>query len=184
MSTAPTKVITEEVRLSYVNVFEPRETESGLKYSVTLLIPKGAKKTLAAIKAAQEAAAAKKWPSKRPAKLNYTLHDGDGPRPSDGEAFGPECKGCFVMSVSSKDKPGVIDKTLNPIMERDGCNSGDYARVSINAYAFDVSGKKGVSFGLQNVMVTRKGESLSGRSRAEDDFKDFAEGDDGDDMYG
>ena len=41
MSTPLTKVVTEEVRLSYVNVFEPRETENGLKYSVTLLIPQG-----------------------------------------------------------------------------------------------------------------------------------------------
>lgn len=180
-TAAQTKVVTGVVRLSYVNIFEPVVKNGKEKFSTTLLIPKKDKATLDKIRAAQEAAAVKKWPNKRPAKLAYTLHDGDGPRPSDGEAFGAECKGHFVLSVASNEKPGVIDSASNPILDKFEVKSGDYARVSINAYGFEAEGKKGVSFGLQNIMKVRDGESLSGRSRAEDDFKDFVGKDDEDD---
>ena len=48
-----TVITTGEVRLSYVNVFEPSADPSGnLKYSAMLLIPKSDTKTIAAIETA------------------------------------------------------------------------------------------------------------------------------------
>lgn len=57
MATA-TQITTGRVRFSYVNAFTPRAAQEGaqLKYSVTLLIPKTDKNTIAKIKAAIEAA--------------------------------------------------------------------------------------------------------------------------------
>lgn len=59
----PTIVVTGEVRLSYVNVFEPKAFQDAEpKYSLTILIPKDTedgKKTIANIKAAIQAAAEK-----------------------------------------------------------------------------------------------------------------------------
>jgi hypothetical protein len=40
--------------------------------------------------------------------------------------------------------------------------SGDFIRVSVNAYAYDAAGNRGVSFGLNNVLLDRKGEPLGG----------------------
>lgn len=52
-----TKVITGEVRFSYLHVFEKSSINgSDEKYSVSLLIPKSDKKTIAAINKAVEAA--------------------------------------------------------------------------------------------------------------------------------
>ena len=171
---ASTKVVTGKVRLSYCNLFEPRAQQEGgeAKYSVTILIPKSDTATVEKIKAAQEAAVAAKWPTKRPAKIATTLHDGDGVKEKTGEEFGPECKGHWVMSVSSKQRPGLVDENLNEIMDKTAIVSGDYGRVSINAYGYDVNGNRGVSFGLGNVQLVAEGEALSSRTRAEDDFSD------------
>ena len=57
MTNQPTSVTTGRVRLSYVNVFQPREDMSGRKkYSVTLLIPKTDTATVQRINDAIEAA--------------------------------------------------------------------------------------------------------------------------------
>jgi hypothetical protein len=40
--------------------------------------------------------------------------------------------------------------------------SGDYIRVSLNAYAYSQAGNNGVSFGLNNILLVRKGEALGG----------------------
>lgn len=169
-----TKVVTGRVRLSYCTLDQarpPKDNPAGdPKFSVSILIPKSDTKTYAALKAAQEVAIAAKWP-KRPAKVATTLHDGDGVKEKTGEAYGPECKGHWVMSCASKTRPGMVDKDLNAIIETGVIKSGDYARVSLNAYCYDVSGNRGVSFGLNNVQKLADGEALGGgRSRAEDDF--------------
>lgn len=172
-AVASTKVITGECRASYVYAFRPDERE---KYKVTLLIPKGDRKTLGAIEGAIETAANRKWPQKRPARIATTLHDGDGERPSDGEPFGPECKGHMVMTVTSKDRPGIVDRAMREVIDPNEFQSGDYCRVSIYASAYEVEGKKGVSFYLNNIQVLRKGEPLGGgRARAEDDFDSLEE---------
>lgn len=174
-----TKVVTGKVRFSYCTLFEPRapkENPDGeKKYSVTLLIPKSDVETVKKIKAAQEAAIADKWPGKRPPKIATTMHDGDGVKEKTGEPYGPECKGHWVMSVSSKQRPSVVNAQLQAILDPSEVYSGCYGRASINAYAYDVSGNRGTSFGLMNVQKLADGEPLSGRSRAEDDFTAEAE---------
>lgn len=179
MATAvPTlKVVTGVVRGSYCNLFKAvlgQNAKEGdiPKFGLTILIPKTDTATLKKLEVAREAAIDKMFGSKRPAKLDTTLHDGDLPRPSNGEAFGPECKGHWVMAVQSKYKPEVKDRQGNDIFEESVCGSGDFFKVSIGAYAYNKAGKRGVSFGLNNVLFWDKGESLSGRSRASDDFAD------------
>lgn len=172
-----TKVVTGEVRLSYVNLLEPREDLNGnLKYSCVILIDKNDKDTLSKIRAAQKEALengkASKFNGKVPAKPKLTLRDGD----EEGDLEkNPEYEGHWFMNVNSTNKPGIVDKALNPVMEADQVYSGVYARVSINAFPFSAQGNKGVSFGLNNVMVLGKGDRLAGGASAEEDFADFAE---------
>ena len=45
-----------------------------------------------------------------------------------------------------------------------------YGRASINLYAFNTNGNKGIACGLNNLQKIRDGEPLGGKSRAEDDF--------------
>ena len=50
--------------------------------------------------------------------------------------------------------------------------SGVYGRASINFYAFNSNGNKGIACGLGNLQKIADGEPLGGRSSAEDDFAD------------
>jgi hypothetical protein len=169
-----TSVVTGEVRLSYVNLFQPRAAQQGgePKYSVTILLPKSDTATYnriqAAIQAAYEKGVVEKWNGARP-PLKTTIHDGDGVRPS-GEEFGPECKGHWVFTASSKEKPEIVDANLNPIIDQSKVYSGVYGRVHINFFAYNRSGNRGVAAGLGPVQILRDGEPLGGRVTAADVF--------------
>jgi hypothetical protein len=76
------------------------------------------------------------------------------------------------MNCQSKFKPKVLDRDSNEVIDTGACGSGDYYKVSINAYAYENSGKRGVAFGLNNVLFWAQGESLGGAGRAEDDFSE------------
>lgn len=179
-----TKVVTGEVRLSYAHLFEPfsNNEDQPAKYSTVLLIPKSDKRTLKALREAQEAALEKGkdgvFKGKIPKAWNNTLRDGD--EEADLEQ-NPEYEGHMFMSVSSKTKPGIVDRDVQPILDSTEIYSGCYVRVSINAFPYSVQGNKGVSFGLNHVQKLRDGEYLGGRSRAEDDF-DALDDDEGSDL--
>lgn len=172
-----TKVITGKVRLSYANLVQPKlfEGQDKAKYSTVLLIPKKDKKTLAKIKLAIKTAYTEAKDSKlkgvRFEKLKTTLRDGDNDDSIDLET-NPEYAGHYFMNVSSTTKPGIVDMNLDPILDSTEIYSGMYARASINFFAFNTQGNKGVSAGLNNIQKLADGDPLGGRARAEDDFDD------------
>lgn len=165
-----TKVTTGKVRLSYANLFEPRAMEGqDPKYSVSVIIPKTDKETLQAIKEATNEAKEQgkgKFGGKVPANLKTPLRDGDIDRPDD-EAYA----GCYFLNANSKNKPGVVDKDVQPILDATEVYSGCYARLTLNFYAYSASGNKGIACGLGNVQKLEDGEPLGGFTRAEDDFE-------------
>lgn len=165
-----TNVTTGEVRLSYVHLFKPYAYQAGQdeKYGCTVLIPKSDTGTMARINAAVEAAkqrgVTEKWNGQCPPIVPTPVYDGDGVRPSDGMAFGPECKGHWVFTASAKADypPEVVDLNLNPIINQSEVYSGMYARVNVNFFPYAFGGKKGVGCGLGSVQKVRDGESLGG----------------------
>jgi hypothetical protein len=164
-----TKVVTGKVRFSYLNAFEPKSINGGdEKYSVSLIIPKSDKKTIADIRAAIEQAkkdGTAKFGGKVPASLKLPLRDGDVDR-ADDEAY----KDSYFVNANSKDRPGIVDKNVKAILDQSELYSGCYGRASITFYAFNQNGNKGIACGLQNLQKLSDGEPLSGRGRAEDDF--------------
>lgn len=178
----PTKVITGvNTRWSYVNAWEPKSINGGApKYSVSLIIPKSDTKTLekirAAIQAAYEEGQSKLKGNGRsiPAlsALKTPLRDGDAERPDD-EAYANS----YFVNANSGTAPGIVDADRNPILERSEVYSGVYGRASINFYAFNSNGNKGIACGLNNLQKIRDGEPLGGKSRAEDDFAEEDEED-------
>ena len=171
----PTKVITGvNTRWSYVNAWEPKSINGGApKYSVSLIIPKSDTKTIekiqAAIQAAYEEGQGKlKGNGKSVPALSVLktpLRDGDAERP-DGEAYADS----YFVNANSGTAPGIVDADRNPIIDRSEVYSGVYGRASINFYAFNSNGNKGIACGLNNLQKIRDGEPLGGKSRAEDDF--------------
>lgn len=183
---ASTKVVTGECRASYVHLLEPwaADPEDDKKFSVQLLIPKSDTKTLKAIRAAQEAAlengltkAFKGTKVKTLKDVDLTLRDGD----EEDTEERPELEGHYFMNVSAKTQPGVIDRAKNRVDDPEKVYSGVFLRASINAFPYVSRGKKGISFGLNNVQILRDGEPFGGRSNPESDFDELDPEDD--DMF-
>ena len=168
--TNNTKVVTGIVRLSYEHVWEPASINgSNPKYSVSLIIPKDDVKTIAAINQAVDNAikdGAAKFGGKIPPKgaLKLPLRDGDTER--DDEAY----RNAYFVNANSTTAPQIVDRAVQPILDRNEVYSGCYARVSINFYAFNSNGNKGVACGLGNIQKVRDGEPLGGKTSAADDF--------------
>lgn len=179
-----TKVITGTVRLSYAHVWEPKAIQDGQdeKYSACLLIPKSDTKTIENINRAIEAAkqaGISKFGGQIPKRLKTPLRDGDTDETRGGDE---DCAGCYFLNASAKTRPGIVDRNRQPILDSEEVYSGCYAIVSVNFYAFNTNGNKGIACGLNHIMKVRDGEYLGGRSRAEDDFADIVIDDDDDDF--
>lgn len=172
----PTKVITGiHTRWSYANVWDPKTPLGGgtPKYSVSLIIPKDDAATVSKIKAAIQAAYEEgqsklKGNGKSVPPLSAIknpLRDGDIERPDDAAYAG-----CYFVNANSTSKPGVVDADRQPIIERSEVYSGVYGRASINFYAYNVNGNKGIACGLNNLQKIKDGEPLGGKASAESDF--------------
>ena len=171
----PTKVITGvDTRWSYANVWDPKSINGGIpKYSVSLIIPKSDKVTIQKIKAAIQAAYeegesklkgnGKSVPSL--SVIKTPLRDGDLERPDD-EAY----KNAYFVNANSATAPGIVDADRQQIIDRSEVYSGVYGRASINFYAFNSNGNKGIACGLNNLQKIRDGEPLGGKASAESDF--------------
>ncbi len=171
----PTKVITGvDTRWSYANVWDPKSINGSTpKYSVSLIIPKSDKVTIQKIKAAIQAAYeegesklkgnGKSVPSL--SVIKTPLRDGDLERPDD-EAY----KNAYFVNANSATAPGIVDADRQQIIDRSEVYSGVYGRASINFYAFNSNGNKGIACGLNNLQKIRDGEPLGGKASAESDF--------------
>lgn len=184
-----TQITTGKVRFSYCNLFTPKAAQGSdqEKYSVTLIIPKSDKATLAKIKGAMDAAKAlylqKNAGKKLPIDLKSTIHDGDVERPN-GSDFGDECKGSYVMTVSSKNPPVLVNADKTPLTDQQELYSGCYGRAIINFYVYDTAGNKGISAGLNGIMKLYDGEPLTGGIVTDADWDDDWADDDMDDLLG
>lgn len=172
---ASTKVITGLCRFSYVNIFRSRAFREGqdAKYSICLLIPKTDKVTLGKIQQAMDEAIAQgvsaKWGGKTPKNLHLPLRDGDDERADEA----PEYEGMMFLNANSNQKPGIIDKDRNEILDPEEVYSGSWGRASINFFPYDSNGNRGVGVGLNNIQKIKDGERLgAARASAESDFAD------------
>lgn len=171
----PTKVITGvNTRWSYANVWDAKSINGGTpKYSVSLIIHKSDTATINKIKDAIQAAYEEGQSKLKgngktvPALsvLKTPLRDGDLERPDD-EAYADS----YFVNANSATAPGIVDADRQEILDRSEVYSGVYGRASINFYAFNSNGNKGIACGLNNLQKIKDGEPLGGKSRAEDDF--------------
>lgn len=177
------KITTGKFRVSFPHVFKPQTTPSGeQRYSVVMLLSKEDKESVNKLQAMAKAAAYEKW-GKDPVdgkkvKIAWPLRDGEE-KSDQYDGY----KGMVFATASSKNKPKVVGKNLDVIVDESEFYPGCYARASINAYAWEWKGKKGVSFGLINLQKLAEGEQFGFSSKPEDDFEAI-EGEDEDEDYG
>ena len=166
-----TKLMLKNVRLSYANLFEPRENQSGqLRYSTALIIPKGhpqIPELEKAIESEGEGKFGKKWATMLK-KNGSPLKDADKDGTADENA---EYEDCYYINTSSKRKPQVVDRQVQPILDESEIWSGCWANVSIAVFSFEVPENKGVSFGLNNVQKLREDDRLGGAPNADEEFE-------------
>ena len=142
-----TKIITGIVKLAYAHIFEPYAVE-GIedyepRYSTTVIIPKTDTETLRAINAA---IAKNDFEIKH--ILRTPLRDGDLERPKD-----PLFKNSYFLNANSKNKPGVVDANVQPILDSKELDNGCYGRLTLDFYAYNENGNKGVAAGLNNIQL-------------------------------
>lgn len=171
------KMTTGKARLSYPNLFKPRDAEkpgAKPKFGCSLIIPKAAEKTLELIERCTQAAIAKgleTWgnlSAKQIQKLKLPLRDGDEDRDTQ-----PEYADAFFINCTTATKPGIFDRDNQPIIDETEVYAGCFVRASLNFYPYDFEGTKGVAVGLNLIQKLGDGEPLSGaHADPEEDFKD------------
>ena len=93
-----------------------------------------------------------------------------------GQKFMPDGyeKGAIFISAKSYNKPGVVDQDVQDIINESDFYGGCFARMTVQASAYDQKGNSGVSFWIQNIQKTREGDPFGGKTRATDDFAPVA----------
>lgn len=63
--------------------------------------------------------------------------------------------GVIVINPWSKKKPGVVGPRLEDILTADEVYAGQIVRAQITPFAWSNTGRKGVSFGLDNIQIVK-----------------------------
>jgi len=186
MAEAKTKkerLVTPEGIASFVHVFEPHAVEEGKPPKFGLILLFQSKEEIKQLRAKCIAAADERFGRETWKKLLDKKKFRFPWRPADeyedyGAPFADAPAEAVFCNFSSKDAPEVVDRSAKPIMKASEVYSGMLARVSYAVWAYDSNGNKGVTLLLNNVQKTGKGEKLSGKPGANEDF-DAVEGEDG-----
>lgn len=179
MDITKKKCLTPKFRVSYPAVFEAKSFQNQpAKFSIVCIFDK--KTDLKDLKRAAANAALEKFGPKEkwPKNLRLPFRDGDTER---GDTPGYE--NSIFITASSKQRPGVVDKSLNEIISEDDFYAGCYARATLIAFAYDQMGNKGISFSLQNIQKMEEGERFGGRREASTEFEKIDDGSDDSSNY-
>ena len=186
------KLYTPKFRLSFPQLFEPKGFQGGKeKYSAVMLFDMDAinkdpkeKAKFKAMKEAMKESATQKWPKGLPKGLKNPFRKGEEKEDIDG--YG---EGIVFVRASTEHQPGVVDDKGFDIMKASEVYAGCYAHATVNTFAYDTAGNRGIAFGLQNLQKLGEGEPFGNRSTPEQDFgisdapADDGGDDDLDDMF-
>ena len=150
-----TKVVIKDVIGSYVYLREARENQNGEKdYSMQIILPKDHPQVEQIKKAITEVAKEHFGEKIKLSMLKIPLRDGDTEKENS-----PEYKNCYFFNAKAKKQPQIVNKYNEFASEKDlddYCYSGATFCVSVNFYAFDKNGNRGVSAALNAVMLRKQ----------------------------
>lgn len=156
-------------RCSYVHLDEAwaNSDANEKKFTMSCIIPKSDKQTLAtiqqAVEIAKEDGKIRKWGGIIPKKLQLPLRDGDEERDD------PAYENSYFFNASSKKPVKVMNRAQQECDPKE-IYSGCWALVSVKMFAYDANGNRGVAAGLNQVMFWADDEPL-GASNAGNDFE-------------
>jgi hypothetical protein len=162
--------ILRNVRLSYPKIAEGEENDDGkLIFSAAFITTEGS--NIADIEKAELAAARDKWG----VDAQEMLADGEIASTFRRSKADVKKAGAPYVNARAEERPGCVlrDKTrvTDPTEIKNIFYAGALVNVSLHAFPYDRKGKKGVSFGLNNIQFVADGPRLDGRKRAEDEFE-------------
>lgn len=170
------RILTPEFRVSYPHVFKAQAVKptDKPKFSITMLFPKDG--DVSVVKEAIKNAKLAKYGSKEnfPEELQSPVINGDLPKYADKEGY----KGHWVIKASTNEdqRPGVVDASVQPILDPSQFYPGCYARAYVYATCWEYMGREGVMFILDHVQKTRDGKSFGGKKPAEQVFQPISAG--------
>lgn len=175
-------LITPTGVLSFPVLFTPRPVVQGgePRYSLNLIIDAQGQKTpeFQALRRAVAQTIDAKWGDGKSrdkafvAKLRNPFLS-----TADQDYAGYDDPDAVFIRPWSKNKPGLVDAYRNEITVPGDVWAGQLVRCSVNTFAYEQSGNRGVSFGLNNVQVCRTdGVRLDGRQSASKEFGDYDDG--------
>lgn len=178
---AATSIVIGPVMISYPQLDKPKAIEGSdkLKYSAKLVIPMDDETMVAQIKKAMMAAAKAgqdiyKGKPIGEAGFKWALRNAEKEAKAKGEPLPPELRGCFFINANSEQAPGVVDRYKKPIIDIKGeVYPGCFVYASLNFFAYNTKGNRGVGCGLNNILKFKDGNRLAGRPSAEQDFSEL-----------
>jgi hypothetical protein len=83
-------------------------------------------------------------------------------RQEERQQYGGFTPGGFFLRATTQYKPPVVDSANNPIVDQNRAYPGVWGIISINLFKYAMKVNKGVSFGLQAVMIVADDNKLGG----------------------
>ena len=169
------RLVLKNVRGSFVWVRKPHDRRNGKepRYEMQIIMAKDHPQTKE-LDAAVKAMAAE-HPKTKGIKLSMLKLI---PRDGDTERDNEEYEGNYFFNTSAdiEHKPEIVNRQGTEPTEEEldrMCYSGCYFNVSVQLFGYDTDGNKGVSAGLRNVMLWKRGRRLDGGVSAASEFKDM-----------
>lgn len=156
MSGKTVTLVTPYATLSFPQLFQPKVAFEGqeAKYSCALLFD-GAAQQSAEYKKMQEAVvtvAKAKWGDNVNFKSLKLPFNDAGEKADKYQGYED---GIIVINAASKSKPGIVDARKNDVLLPEQVYAGQLVRAQVVAHAWEIPGRRGVSFGLNHVQIVK-----------------------------
>ncbi len=161
----------EPVRCRYPAIFEPKKNKfdptKKARYELRVLIPKDHPEFPKLVKAVKEAAeecrvdisVMRSNPVKN-CKASDERRAIDGYAPRWDFLDNPEDH--YFFTAWSESPPGVVNTDNEDLIDKGSARDGCEVKLSLNIFDWEVEGKRGLSFGLEHVMICGEGEPFPG----------------------
>lgn len=164
--STPTDFLTGPVRLAFPNLIAPTKNDRDEDiFNSALLFPPGADLSIAQAAyygiCGQEFADYYDVGTQQYQGLGSPFHD-QAEKCAKYTGYTP---GAMFVNANTRYKPSVVDTHYNPIVDPSKVYAGVWAILSLNAYSYGrvpPRPKKGVSFGIQTVMIIGDDKQLAG----------------------
>lgn len=152
-------LVLKNVIMNFPVVLQPAVNLDGgkEKYSMTVMIPKEYTEQLDKIKAAIDTVITENQSifGNKKSGIKTPLRDGDE-KAEDYKEF----EGYMFFNCSTTRRPRIIDMEKNDVIDLNTVYSGQVINVSVNFFAYNQAGSKGIAAGLNNIQIVGGGVRL------------------------